>query len=226
MQFSPFCATRAFTPHHQPPTVGLSLPRRTGWQEQVQGVGDEIQELSVRLHFTFQGTKCTCTYSRRSSSNSPMLTPSIPQHPSSSSHHSALSFTSQIHPNSSCPLHALLPALPPSRTIQKVRFEIQGSKRRNVAGSGVREAERGGISPLQPFASMNQQPQSSCQAQGAELDGDNAEGLMGTEQSPHPAVLGLLSCLVSKLSKTPAKTHLNAKPPKQSYRRNRARGNE
>lgn len=57
-------------------------------------------------------------------------------------------------------------ACPPSPMIQKVSFEIQGSGGRNVAGSGVREAERGGISPLQPFASMNQQPQSSCQAQG------------------------------------------------------------
>lgn len=58
------------------------------------------------------------------------------------------------------------PACPPSPMIQKVGFEIQGSGGRNVAGSGVKEAERGGISPLQPFASMNQQPQNSCQVQG------------------------------------------------------------
>lgn len=88
-------------------------------------------------------------------------------HPTASLHPQpslSLSFTS---PTSQIQLNSALPfACPPSPMIQKVSFEIQGSGGRNVAGSGVREAERGGISPLQPFASTNQQPQSSCQARG------------------------------------------------------------
>lgn len=101
-------------------------------------------------------------------------------------------------------------ARPPRRAIQKVRFEIQGSEGRNVVGSGVREAERGGISPPQPFASMNQQPPSCCQARGG-----------GQRGGPHPTAPGraapallraslLFSCY-PKLIQVAAKTHLNGK---------------
>lgn len=120
------------------------------------------------------------------------------------------------------------PACPPSPMIQKVGFEIQGSGGRNVAGSGVREAERGGISPLQPFASMNQQPQISCQVQGCwPRPGQRGGGWWGQRRVPpipqpwaeghsSPRSPASFSPFLGypKLIKMPAKTYLNAKPPK------------
>lgn len=120
------------------------------------------------------------------------------------------------------------PPCPPSPMIQKVGFEIQGSGGRNVAGSGVREAERGGISPLQPFASMKQQPQSSCQVQGCwSRPGQRGGGWWGqrrvlpipqpqAERHSSPRSPASFSPFwgYPKLIKMPAKPRLNAKPPK------------
>ena len=134
----------------------------------------EYKSSAVCLHFTFQETKYTGKYSRQMLCDGAAALAPVPaalrSHPAS---HSILTppAITQLSVLPPPPPKLILPfacpsACPPSPMIQKVSFEIQGSGGRNVAGSGVREAEREGIAPLQPFASMNQQPQSSCQAQG------------------------------------------------------------
>lgn len=82
-------------------------------------------------------------------------------------------------------------ASPPSPAIPKVGFEIQGSGGRNGAGSGVREAHRGGISPLQSFASMNQHESELLPGVG-ELSWarEGQRGRVGTQEGvPHPTAM-------------------------------------
>lgn len=156
MQLSLPRAIRAITPHHQQPPVGLPIPSGAGLPGRAWGGGEEsgrAQPFTRILHFRKSNAPAS-TQDRQCAMEQQL--PS--QHPAASLHlQPSLGFQLFL-PHLPNTAKLLLPfACPPLPLTQKVSFEIQGSGGRNVAGSGVREAERGGISSLQPFASTNQQ---------------------------------------------------------------------
>lgn len=124
MQLSLPRAIRAITPQHQQPPVGLPIPSGAGLPGRAWGGGDEVEELSHSLAFYISGNQMLQqvlkTDSVRWSSSS---RPSTPQHPYTSNHRSAFSFsspTSPTQPNSSCPLPAL-PSPLHKRSVLKFR---------------------------------------------------------------------------------------------------------